>query len=366
LIVIDGSYGEGGGQIVRSSLALSAVTGQELRIEKVRAGRTKPGLAAQHLTSVRAVAALCDAEVEGAELGSLQLDFAPGRPVQAGAYDFDVAAARLGGSAGSAPLVIQTVLLPLALAEGTSQVTVRGGTHVAWSPPFDDLRDAWLPVLRRLGLRANLSLVAWGWFPVGRGEIRAEIEGLGGPDPHPLRPADWREPGNLLAVTGRAVVANLPAHIAQRMAGRAREALAETGAELDIGVEQVRAACPGAGIFLAARYEHIVCGFSALGERGKPAERVAEEAAETLLAHRRSGAAIDRHLADQILLPLTFAGGASGYTAEAVTPHLRTNAYVIERFGLAEIRIEEQEDGTGLVTVVPGAAERGQSSPRKG
>lgn len=354
-LVLDGSHGEGGGQILRTALAYSAITGRPLRVENVRAGRPRPGLAAQHLTAVHAAAALCRARVEGAALGAGAFAFTPGAPVRAGGYDFDVGAAREGGSAGAATLVLQTVLLPLALAEGASRVRVRGGTHMAWSPPYDYVRDVWLPALARLGVRAEAELVASGWFPIGRGEIEARVEGLGPGGRARLRPLDLTERGALVEVAGRALAANLPAHVAQRMTDRARAMLAGEGVPVRIEPRRVRAACAGAGLFLTARYEHLACGFSAIGERGKPAEQVAEEAVIRFLVHRDSGAALDLHLADQIIAPLALAGAESRFTTERITDHLRTNAWVVERFGLARVGLGPGARGTGLVTVAPAA-----------
>ena len=224
ILVIDGSYGEGGGQILRSSLSLSAITGRPLRIEKLRANRKKPGLAAQHLTSVRAAAMLCNAELKGAELGSQTLQFIPRKPVQAGDYVLDVAEAREGGSAGAVMLVLQTLLLPLALAKGVSTVILRGGTHVDMSPSYDYVHDVWLPMLARMGVNAELSLVRSGWYPVGRGEIRLRITGAG-----KLRPLRVEHRGPLQTITGRALAANLPAHISERMASHARDVLQQAG-----------------------------------------------------------------------------------------------------------------------------------------
>jgi len=178
--IIDGAHGEGGGQILRTAVSLSAITGRPLRVERIRALRLNPGLAAQHLTAVRAAAALCAAQLSGDTLGSTCLDFAPQAPVASGNYVFDVSLAREGGSAGAVMMVLQTVLLPLAFAEGDSEVALHGGTHMAWSPPFDYVRDVWLPVLSRLGVEASVELANWGWYPVGKGEVRAGIRGLGG------------------------------------------------------------------------------------------------------------------------------------------------------------------------------------------
>lgn len=365
-LVIDGSHGEGGGQILRTSLTVASLRRRRVRIENIRAGRRRPGLAAQHITAVRAAAALCDAAVVGDELGSLELDFAPRNPVRAGCYDFDVAAAREGGSAGAASLVMQTVLLPLALVDGDSRVTVEGGTHMAWSPSFDYLKEVWLPALARLGVEGHLTLERSGWFPVGQGRIRAEIAGRRGP----LAACDLTRRGTLLEIRGSAVAANLPSHIPQRMAARAASLL--SGLACPVRVEPVRvgAACAGAGTFLTAHYEALRCGFGALGARGKSSEAVAEEAAESLLRHHASGAALDAHLGDQILAALALADGSSRYTVERITRHLETNAWVVELFGIADVALDRRDDGTGFVSVVPRAGgnrdERALKAARSG
>jgi RNA 3'-terminal phosphate cyclase (ATP) len=307
-------------------------------------------MAAQHLTSVRAAAAVCRARLEGDELGATELVFAPQGRVRSGDYRFDVGAAREGGSAGAASLVLQTVAVPLFMAEGPSEVVVEGGTHNPASPSFDYLRDVWLPALAPLGNKAELALEAWGWFPLGRGRIRATIAGAGARKPSAL---DLRERGALRAIRGRAVAANLPPHIPARMKERACGLLSHLQCELDVQAEIAPAACPGAGIFLAAIYEKSVAGFSAIGRRGRSSEDVAEEAAMGLITHYASTAALDHHLGDQLLAPAAFAGGRSQFTVHRVTRHLRTNAWVIGQFGLAEIALEERADGTGLVTVTP-------------
>src|SRR6516165_6968344 len=178
-VVIDGAYGEGGGQILRTALSLSAITSRPFRIEHIRGLRRNPGLAAQHVTAVRSTAVLCNARLRGDTLGSSLLEFVPRAPAAAGDYVFDVNLAREGGSAGAVMLVLQTVLLPLAFAADDSRIELHGGTHMAWSPPFDYVRDVWLPALARLGIDASAELAAWGWYPVGKGEVRAHIRGLG-------------------------------------------------------------------------------------------------------------------------------------------------------------------------------------------
>jgi RNA 3'-terminal phosphate cyclase (ATP) len=348
-IVIDGSHGEGDGQVLRTALTLSVMTGRPFRIERIRALRRNPGLAAQHLTAVRSAAALCRARLSGDALASTEMEFAPTTPVTAGDHVFDVGLAREGGSAGAVMLVLEILLLPLARAAEDSRLLLRGGTHLAGSPSFDYVRDVWLPMLLQLGIEASVELAAWGWYPLGKGEVCARIRAGSAP----LKPIAIAEPGPLLRIVGRAVVANLPAHIPQRMTDRARSLLAGLGVELRIAPLRVRAACPGAGLFLTAEYANLNCGFSALGELGKPSEEVAAEAAGALLKHHASGAALDRYLGDQILAPLCFAGGPSHFTVEEITRHLETNAWVIEQFGVARIVAERSSTGMGPVTVTP-------------
>jgi RNA 3'-terminal phosphate cyclase (ATP) len=346
-LIIDGSYGEGGGQILRSTLGLSAITGRPVCIENLRANREKPGLAAQHLTSVRAAAMLCDAEAEGAELGSRALQFIPRRPVRAGDYFLDVAQAREGGSAGAVMLVLQTLLLPLALAPGDSTVTLRGGTHVQMSPSYDYVHDVWLPTLARMGVNAGLSLVRSGWYPIGQGEVKLRITGSA-----KLLPLRLEHRGQLLAVTGRALAAKLPAHICERMASRARDLLEPAGIKTEIEPAVLKAACPGAGLYLTAHYQNSLAGFGGQGKRGKPAEQIAEETCSELLHHYHSGAALEQHLADQLILPAALCRGESVFGVEHISSHLVTNAWVVQRFGLARIDIAPAADGTGLVKIL--------------
>ncbi len=353
---IDGSHGEGGGQILRTALSLAALTGRTVQFRNIRAGRRYPGLAAQHLTSVRAAAAICDARLEGDVLGGQDLLFAPQRGVRGGAYAFDVAAAREGRSAGAASLVLQTVFLPLAFASTPSDIIVEGGTHNPMSPPFDYLRDVWLRTLAPMGIQAEIELEAWGFYPVGKGRIRARLPAWTGDMRSRLRAFDLRERGAFLRVHGRAVAANLPSHIPERMAARARALILPLGAEVSIEAQCVEAACPGAGIFLAAAYENVVAGFGALGRPGRPSEEVAEEAALALVTHHAAKAALDPHLGDQILLPAALAHSPSQFSIHRITRHLRTNAWVIEQFGLAKVEMSEHADGTGEVRIVPARA----------
>jgi RNA 3'-terminal phosphate cyclase (ATP) len=359
MLIIDGSYGEGGGQLVRTSLALSAITGQPVRIEKIRAGRRKPGLAPQHLTGVRAAAKVCDAEVEEARLNSQELTFAPRSAPQAGNYTFDVAQAAKGGSAGSVSLILQTVLLPLALAKGTSQITMRGGTHVAWSPPFDYIKRVYLPTLARMGIQAKVNIKKWGWYPIGGGEFQATVQGQGISDgrrfPHDLLGAlDLRQRGELLRVRGLSASSNLPKHIRTRQEGAALQSLRSNGVNVRIDVVDAPAKGKGTVMFLWAEFENAVAGFTSLGELGKPAEQVAEEAAVELLEFLRSEAALDRHLADQLVLPMALSAKSSQFTTEVVTQHLLTNAWVVNQFFPGRVRVEGKEGQPGICQIDQG------------
>ncbi len=345
MLIIDGSYGEGGGQVLRTSLALSAITSQAVRIEKIRAGRHKPGLRPQHLTGVRAAAKVCDAETEGAKLDSQTLTFVPRSPTRAGTYTFDVAQVAKGGSAGSVSLILQAVLLPLALAGGTSQLTLRGGTHVAWSPPFDYLKRIYLPTLARVGVEAKVNIRKWGWYPIGGGEVGATVQGAG-TESH-LAGLDLRERGGLLRVRGVSASSNLPKHIRTRQEGAALQVLRSNGVNARIEVVDAPAKGQGTVVFLWSECENAIAGFTSLGERGKPAERVAQEAAHGLLEFLEGDAALDRYLADQMVLPLALADGPSQITTEAVTQHLLTSAWVVNQFLPDCVRVEGKEGEPG-------------------
>ncbi len=345
MVSIDGSIGEGGGQVLRTALTLSALTGRPVEIVNIRAGRPNPGLQPQHLTAVQAAAAVCQARVEGAELGSRTLRFLPQSPPTPGTYAFDVAEVAGRGSAGAVGLVFQTLFLPLALAPGESHLTLRGGTHVPWAPSVDYLREVFLPTVARIGLEAEMDLLSWGFYPAGGGEVRVRIRGRSGP----LPPIPLTDRGAVRRVWGRGVVSNLPAHIPQRMVDRARNLLARAGLKADLQPLVVRGAGPGAGIFLFVQYEHAWAGFTAYGRKGLPADQVAEAACRDLLAHHETGAPVDPHLADQLLLPMALAGGISRIATSAITGHLLTNLAVLQAFLPVRATVEGEVGQPGTV-----------------
>jgi RNA 3'-terminal phosphate cyclase (ATP) len=317
MLHLDGSYGEGGGQILRTALSLAAVTGVPVRIERIRAGRPKPGLRPQHLTAVLALARVCQAEVTEAHPGSQALSFKP-RVLRAGHYHFDVA--EKTGSAGAVSLIAQALLPPLLMAEAPTTLILKGGTHVPWSPPVHYLSHVFLPALAGLGAQAELILERWGWYPRGGGEMRLKITPA-----RALTGVEWRTFAAPAAFQALSAASQLPEHVARRQAARLTARLQET---VPVSTIPASGQDPGSFVFLWGPR----AGFSALGARGKPAEQVADEVAEAYLAFLKSGAALDRHLADQILLYLALAQGPSSFTTESVTAHLLTNAWVIEQF----------------------------------
>ncbi len=356
MLNIDGSYGEGGGQVLRTCLALSAITGRSVRLVKIRAGRRKPGLMPQHLTGVRAMAKLCDAELEGAKLDSQDLTFVPRSAPRAGQYTFDVAQVAKGGSAGSVTLLLQTILFPLALTKEISQVTLRGGTHVAWSPPFDYIKRVYLPTLLRMGIKAKVNIERWGWYPIGGGEVKAVIAGQGAGKESEGQSAtigslDLRERGKLLRVRGLSASSNLPKHIRTRQERAALQVLRSNGVNARLEVIDAPSKGQGTVVFLWAEFENTIAGFTSLGERGKPAERVAEEAASELVDFLHGDAALDRHLADQLMLPMALAASSSQFTTERVTEHLLTNAWAVNQFFPGRVQVDGKEGQAGSCSV---------------
>ena len=349
-VEIDGSFGEGGGQVIRTSLTLAALTGRPVAIHNIRKNRRNPGLAPQHLTNVLALAEICDAKVEGAEIGSMELMFEPQSKPRSGRYVFDVTETAQKGSAGSVTLILQTLLLPLALINAKSHLVLRGGTNVAWSPPYEYIAHVFLPMLERMGIKAKYQLNTRGFYPVGGGEISVEIFGSAS-----VMPIKLNERGNLLRIWGNATACNLPAHIPQRMADRAGTILKSSGFSAEITPSSERCAGSGAGIFLTVQYEHALAGFSALGKPGKPSEEVAEEVCAYLIEYHKSGASVDRYLADQLLLPISLAEGVSEFKTDFISSHLVTNAHIIRQFIAVDIFFDAEVGEPGSV-VVSGAA----------
>ena len=318
---IDGSYGEGGGQLLRTACALAAITGETVRLRNIRVRRVPPGLAPQHLTAVTAVAALCGAQVEGLELRSPELIFRPGR-LRGGEFRFDV------GTAGSVTLVLQA-LLPAALVCGAPvRIHLSGGTDVRAAPPLDYLRFVLLPLLARLGAEVEFTLTRRGYYPRGGGEVMVAVRA------GRLKGLCLDTPGTVKEIRGIAHVSNLPAHIVTRMQQTAVRILADIA---HVEIEQQilgrdQAIGQGGAIVLWARTAHALLGGSEVAQRGVPAEHIARTAAQALRDDISSGATLDIHASDQILIYCALAQGPSCFLARTLSSHAQTALWLLQQF----------------------------------
>ncbi|HET8645844.1 MAG TPA: RNA 3'-terminal phosphate cyclase [Vicinamibacteria bacterium] len=344
LVSIDGAMGEGGGQILRTALALSAASGRGFEITRIRAGRLQPGLRPQHVASVRAAAMVCGARVGGVFEGSPDLRFEPG-PVESGDFAFEIA------TAGALSLVMQTVLPPLARAAGSSTVRVTGGTHVPASPPFHYLAQHWKAAVEPLGLRARFTLERAGFYPRGGGEARAAVE----PWRPRAEPLVLEDRGALVELRGTSGAGRVKGDVAARQRQAAEALLWESRrlksewTELDMP-----AASPGSFVMLEMVFERSRAAFSLLGQRGVRAEVLGERLARTVLRFLEGEAAVDPHLADQLALPLALAGCGGRVATSEVTAHLETVAAVLRLFGIGA-SVSGRMGGPGLLLVPPAA-----------
>lgn len=337
MIIIDGAEGEGGGQIVRNALALSLVTGQPFRIENIRGGRDKPGLMRQHLTAVEAALTIGGAVCEGASVGSTEIAFTPGQ-VTPGEYCFAV------GTAGSTSLILQTVLMPLLLADAPSRLVLEGGTHNLMAPPFDFIERAFLPIINRMGPQVSARLTRHGFYPRGGGRIEVDIR------PATLSPIECMDRGALQSVSASALVAALAFDIAEREIRTARKLLPDWPDNAFSVRELPEEQGPGNVLLLEAVFEHateIVTGF---GKLGVTAESLAKTAAQRMAGILATDAFAGPYLADQLLLPFALAGGGS-FTTVKLSQHSLTAANVIEEFTGRRCAFEVREGASNLVTI---------------
>jgi len=327
MLTIDGSEGEGGGQVLRTSLALSLVTGTPFRIENIRARRSKPGLMRQHLTAVEAAAQISRAELTGASVGSQQLTFSPG-PVIPGKYAFAV------GTAGSATLVLQTILPALMCAPGPTVAVFEGGTHNPLAPPFDFLQRAFLPLIARMGPKVTATLERPGFYPAGGGRFTVEIEPVG-----KLAPLELMERGEIRSRRARALIASLPPHIATRELEVVAAKLGWEQSALQLEtIEGSRG--PGNVLLIEVESDHVTELVTSFGEKGVRAEQVATQAVEQVRRYLAAGVPVGEHLADQLLLPLAMAGGG-GFRTLSLSRHATTQIETLRRFLGVAVQTEE-------------------------
>ncbi|OGA22406.1 MAG: RNA 3'-terminal-phosphate cyclase [Betaproteobacteria bacterium RIFCSPLOWO2_02_FULL_65_24] len=322
MLEINGSYGEGGGQLVRTAVALAALTRTPIRIRSVRAKRGKPGLAPQHLTAVHAVAAICDARVQGLELRSEEVVFEPGR-VRGGAFTFDV------GTAGSITLVLQALLPVMVASPASFHVRLAGGTDVRGAPPLDYLRMVLLGLLQRMGAQPQVVTLRRGYYPRGGGLVDIKTS------PARLRPLRLDSPGRLIRVEGFAHVSRLPARIAERMGAAALDHLGMRGvparcSPAALPVEE--AAGPGGAVVMWMECEHTLLGAGRVAQRGVSAEALGAAVGDELAADWGANASLDVHASDQILCYLALAAGPSCFIVRELTSHARTAMWLIEQF----------------------------------
>jgi RNA 3'-terminal phosphate cyclase (ATP) len=326
MIEIDGSYGEGGGQIVRTAAALSAVTGKPIRIKNIRQNRPKPGLAPQHVHAILALSEICNGTVTGAKPLSQEITFEPGY-VKGGSYDVHI------GTAGSITLLLQCLLPAMLKAEGPITLEAHGGTDVRWSPTVDYFMHVFLTALKSFGAEVNLERIRRGYYPKGQGSALISVE------PGDLRPADLNiqdlDARNTKIIAGVSHCSNLPEHVARRQADAAAQALRDEGFDAEVSVEVLSLQSVGSGITLWSGYK----GGSALGERGVRAEAVGRNAADEIVPELLSDASVDVHLADQLIPYIALAGGR--YTTREISMHTRTNIWTAGHFLERDIRVLE-------------------------
>jgi len=317
-IYVDGSYGEGGGQILRLSISLSALTGRPVRVGRIRATRKNPGIRPQHLAAVRALAQMCDAKVEGDRLGSSEVIFYP-TGLKGGRFSIDC------GTAGSVTLILQAIIGPAAFGPTESDFALTGGTDVPWSPTCDYVKYVLLPTYRMIGIDATMHVDIRGYYPKGGGSVSLKVRPA-----KELNPLDLKL-GHRGEAKIRSVASGLPLSVAQRQAESCRMHLFDAGIRVaDTQVEVQDAASPGTALVVYHDSDGTIFGCDGIGERGKPAERVGREVAERFVREYRSLAPVDSHLSDMLPHILSFAPRPSSYNVSEVTDHLRSCLYVTQ------------------------------------
>lgn len=322
MLEIDGSYGEGGGQILRTAVALSVLTGKTVEIKNIRANRPNPGIKPQHYVAIESIKELCQAETKGLEIGSSHLEFSPGE-IRGGSYKFDI------GTAGSITLVFQACLLCAVKTHEQIKIKVIGGTDVKWSPSWDYFEHVFLPLLKKMGLLVNSRLIRRGYYPKGGGEAELTIEPSAG-----IKPLKLDKKQEYSSVDGIIHIGNLPDHVSTRMKHAAIKTLVKNNLESSITVDEVRSLSTGTGITLWSKSKDAVLGSTVLGERGIPAEKIGETAAVELVNEIVLGVTLDVHAFDQVLPYMAVAceSEVSSCVVQNVSGHAGTNMWLVKQF----------------------------------
>ncbi|MGB9729329.1 MAG: RNA 3'-terminal phosphate cyclase [Thermoprotei archaeon] len=347
MILIDGSFGEGGGQILRVAVGLAALAKKPIEIINIRMKRDPPGLRPQHLTAVKAVASLVNARVEGLEVGSTKIKFIPG-DISSGNFTFDV------GTAGSVSLVLQALLPVLAFTKAPINVTLKGGTAVPWSPPITYIEKVLLPLLSRMGLKAEIRIIRHGFYPKGGGIVNITVYPVS-----QLKPIELIEQGNIKQIKGISLSARLPSHIAERQARSAEKILREYLGNINININIIHSGpevdnvlSPGTFIVLLAETDkNVIIGSDALGEKGKPAEKVGEEAALKLINEIKSNATVDVHMSDQLIPWMALANGTSKIKVSSFSLHAYTCIYITKQILGGEFKVQGELNKPSIIEV---------------
>ena len=342
MIEVDGSMMEGGGQVLRMAVTYSALKGVPVRVRKIRAGRRPPGLRPQHLTTLEVVAEICRAETRGLRIDSTDVEFSPNTP-RGGTYNLDI------GTAGSIGILLQCIAPIAAFSDSPTRLRITGGTAVRWSPPIRILKNVVWDAFQLMGFRGRLRIQREGFYPRGGGIVEATIEPIRG-----LSPLNAEFPGDVELIGGHSICGGLPRHVAERQASSAEGVLEEAGYRAKISVEAAEGRnvplSPGSVLCLWAESKpKMFMGASALGERGKPAERVGSEAAKSLLGQLASGTVVDIHTADNLVLWCSLAEGRSMYTTSNLTMHTRTAIELAKIFTSAKFDVDNKPDGAARV-----------------
>ncbi len=336
-IELNGSHGEGGGQIARTAVGMACALGEKVIISDIRKGRARPGLRSQHLAGIRLAAEMCDAEVSDIEVGSDRIELNP-RSNTGGEFEIDV------GTAGSISLVLQTCLIPAVLAKGPVKLVVRGGTDVPMAPPIDYFELVIFPLLRRMGVEIEMTVVERGFYPSGGGEVQVDVAPAGR-----LSGIDLASRGRPVNVSGSIASRNLPDHVSSRVRDSASKHLSGLAApawKLDGG----RGPSTGVSLVLVAEFENTVIGSTCLGEKGLPAEKVGEIAATDLKSTLSSDATLDEHASDQIIPFAFLAAGHTRFKAPNLSKHSETNLWVARQF--VDRKVESRNEGKGVLVII--------------
>ncbi|MCD6108227.1 MAG: RNA 3'-terminal phosphate cyclase [Thermoplasmata archaeon] len=360
MIKIDGSYGEGGGQIVRTAVALSAVTGKPVEIVNIRANRPNPGLRAQHLTTIKCIQEISNADVKGLSVGSKQVTFIPNK-IEGDDYKFDI------GTAGSITLVFQAALLATFQSDKPFSLRLKGGTDVKWSPSWDYFSQVFLRLVRKMGINVSAELVRRGYYPEGDGEAILRVN-----PSNDIIPFDVTSRQSFEKVEGIIHISKLPEHISKRMKHAAKKIFVKYGIKDNVKIEKVEnAVCEGVGITLWSQSEETILGNTILGEKGLPAENIGETAARNIVNEITSGATLDTYAADQLLpyMALAKERGESVFLVRNLSNHAKTNMWLIKHFldvefeiqrinSITKVIVKDSHGSTGIRTPVSGSEGR--------